>query len=134
MKTLVSALFPLAALVASAADVTHLATVSNVSFTQNANQDVVVTYDLANDGQPAFITLDVLTNGVPLPVAAVQTVSGDVSSSLADFIADGTMLAFAKESYDVTDAILNRSLPVSSASTKQSSSFASMCPLYRSNT
>ena len=90
MKTLVSALFPLAALAASAANVTHLATVSNVSFTQNANQDVIVTYDLANNGQPAFVTMDVLTNGVPLPVAAVQTVSGDVSSSLADFIADGT--------------------------------------------
>ena len=50
---------------------------------------MIVTYDLANNGQPAFVTLDVLTNGVPLPVAAVQTLSGDVSTSLTDFIADG---------------------------------------------
>ena len=90
MKTLVSALFPLAALVAPAATVGHLAQVSNVSFTQNAQQDVIVSYDLANNGQPAFVTLDVLTNGVPLPVAAVQSLSGDVSTNLTDFIADGT--------------------------------------------
>ena len=90
LSALVTASAALCAAEALAANVGHLAAVSNVSFTQNANQDVVVTYDLANDGQPAFVTLDVLTNGVPLPVAAVQTVSGDVSSSLADFIADGT--------------------------------------------
>ena len=90
LSALVTASAALCAAEALAAPVGHLATVSNVSFTQNAQQDVIVTYDLANDGQPAFVTMDVLTNGVPLPVAAVQTVSGDVSSSLADFIADGT--------------------------------------------
>ena len=90
MKALFSSFLSLCAVSALAADVTHLATVSNVSFSQNANQDVIVTYDLANDGEPAFVTLDVLTNGVPLPVAAVQPLSGDVSTSLADFIDDGT--------------------------------------------
>ena len=90
MKRFISTLFSLCAASAFAADVGHLAAVSNVSFTQDSQQDVIVTYDLANHGQPAFVTLDVLTNGVPLPVAAVQTLSGDVSTSLADFIDDGT--------------------------------------------
>jgi hypothetical protein len=90
MKTLLSSLSFICAAGAFAANVGHLATVSNVSFTQNANQDVIVTYDLDNNGEPAFVTLDVLTNGVPLPVAAVQSVSGDVSTSLTNFVADGT--------------------------------------------
>ncbi len=91
MKTTLSSLFSLcAASAALAANVDHLANVSNVSFTQNAGQDVIVTYDLANNGEPAFVTLDVLTNGVPLPVSAVQSLSGDVSTSLTDFVADGT--------------------------------------------
>ena len=90
MKTLLSSVSSLAAVAAFAANVGHLASVSNVSFTQNANQDVIVTYDLDNHGEPAFVTLDVLTNGVPLPVAAVQNVSGDISTSLTNFVADGT--------------------------------------------
>ena len=90
MKTLLSSLSFICAAGAFAANVGHLATVSNVSFTQDGQQNVIVTYDLANNGEPAFVTLDVLTNGVPLPVAAVQSVTGDVSSSLTDFVADGT--------------------------------------------
>ena len=90
LSSLVTASAALCVAEALATDVGHLATVSNVSFTQNANQDVIVTYDLDNSGDPAFVTLDVLTNGVPLPVAAVQSVSGDVSTSLADFVSDGT--------------------------------------------
>ena len=89
MKRLVHSLLPLCAATAFAANVSHLAVVSNVSFTQDAQQDVIVTYDLANNGEPAFVTFDVLTNGVPLPVAAVQSVTGDVSASLTDFVADG---------------------------------------------
>ena len=90
LSALVTASAALCAAEALAADVGHLAAVSNVSFTQNANQDVIVTYDLVNDGQPAFVTMDVLTNGVPLPVAAVQSLSGDVSTNLTHFIPDGT--------------------------------------------
>ena len=89
MKTVLASLFSLVAIAASAANVGHLATVSNVTFTQNAQQDVIVTYDLANNGEAAFVTFDVLTNGVPLPVAAVQSVTGDVSASLTDFVSDG---------------------------------------------
>ena len=90
LSALVTASAALCAAEALAADVGHLAAVSNVSFTQNANQDVIVTYDLANNGEPAFVTMDVLTNGVPLPVAAVQSLSGDVSTNLTHFIPDGT--------------------------------------------
>ena len=90
MKTLLSSLSFICAAGAFAANVDHLATVSNVSFTQNGQQDVIVKYDLANNGEPAFVTLDVLTNGVPLPVSAVQSLSGDVSTSLTNFVADGT--------------------------------------------
>ena len=90
-NSLFLALLPLSAVVAAdTVNVDHLAAVSNVSFTQNGEQDVIVSYDLDNGGEPAFVTLDVLTNGVPLPVSAVQTVSGDVSASLTDFIADGS--------------------------------------------
>ncbi len=89
MKNTLSFLLSFCAAGAFAANVGHLATVSNVSFTQNGQQDVIVTYDLANNGEPAFVTLDVLTNGVPLPVAAVQSLSGDVSTSLTNFVADG---------------------------------------------
>ena len=91
MKTTLSSLFSLcAASAALAANVDHLAQVSDVSFTQDGGQDVIVTYNLVNHGEPAFVTLDVLTNGVPLPVAAVQSLSGDVSTSLTDFVTDGT--------------------------------------------
>ena len=89
MKRIVPSLLSFCAATAFAANVDHLATVSNVSFTQDAQQDVIVTYDLANNGEPAFVTFDVLTNGVPLPVAAVQSVTGDVSASLTDFVTDG---------------------------------------------
>ncbi len=89
MKRIVPSLLSLCTATAIAANVGHLATVSNVSFTQDAQQDVIVSYDLANNGEPAFVTFDVLTNGVPLPVAAVQSVTGDVSASLTNFVADG---------------------------------------------
>ena len=79
MKRFIPTLLSLCAASAFAADVGPLAAVSNVSFTQDSQQDVIVTYDLANNGQPAFVTLDVLTNGVPLPVAAVQSLTSNTS-------------------------------------------------------
>ena len=61
-------------------------TVGNVAFTQDeATHDVTVTYDLTTgDGEPAFVSLDVLTNGVSVGATRVKTVSGDVSTSPAD--------------------------------------------------
>ena len=84
MKNAIFAICSIAAVAASGA-----AVVSNVSFTQNGAQDVIITYDLDNGGNPAFVAFDVLTNGVPLPVAAMQSVSGDFSPTLEDVVEDG---------------------------------------------
>ena len=70
-------------------------TVSDVTFTQDAaTHDVKVTYDLAtSDNEPAFVSLDVLTNGVSVGATRVKTLSGDVSTTPADIaslVAPGT--------------------------------------------
>ena len=74
----------LGALAAIAAHAT--VTVSGVAFTQDADShDVTVSYDLTtSDGEPAFVSLDVLTNGVSVGATRVKNVSGDVSTSPAD--------------------------------------------------
>lgn len=61
-------------------------TVSNVAFTQDAaSHDVTVSYDLdTSDGEPAFVSLDVLTNGVSVGATHVKSVIGDVSTTPAD--------------------------------------------------
>lgn len=78
------AVLALAALAASAASAT--VTVSNVAFTQDAaTHDVTVTYNLAtSDGEPAFVSLDVITNGVSVGATHVKNVTGDVSTTPAD--------------------------------------------------
>ena len=55
--------------------------VSNVVMTQDANRNVVVTYDLA--GEDAIVTLSVETNGVPLAEGEVANLSGDVNKVIA---------------------------------------------------
>ena len=74
----------LGALAAIAAHAT--VTVSGVAFTQDADShDVTVSYDLTtSDGEPAFVSLDVLTNGVSVGATHVKNVTGDVSTSPAD--------------------------------------------------
>ena len=61
-------------------------TVSGVAFTQDAaTHDVTVTYDLdTSDNEPAFVSLDVLTNGVSVGATRVKTLSGDVSDNPAN--------------------------------------------------
>ncbi len=61
-------------------------TVDNVVFHQDdATHDVTVTYDLSTgDGEPAFVSLDVLTNGVSVGATHVKKVTGDVSTTPAD--------------------------------------------------
>ena len=83
----------LGALAAIAAHAT--VTVSGVAFTQDAaSHDVTVSYDLTtSDGEPAFVSLDVLTNGVSVGATRVKNVTGDVSTSPADtasLVAPGT--------------------------------------------
>lgn len=87
------AVLALAAFAASAASAT--VTVSNVTFTQDAaTHEVTINYDLAtSDGEPAFVSLDVLTNGVSVGATRVRTLSGDVSTTPADtasLVAPGT--------------------------------------------
>ena len=74
----------LGALAAIAAHAT--VTVSGVAFTQDADShDVTVSYDLTtSDGEPAFVSLDILTNGVSVGATHVKNVTGDVSTSPAD--------------------------------------------------
>ena len=75
-----------AAIAAGAASATVTVSVSNVAFTQDAaSHDVKVTYDLVtSDGEPAFVSLDVLTNGVSVGATRVKSVIGDVSTTPAD--------------------------------------------------
>ena len=82
MKTTCAMLGALTAAFAAHAQVT----VSDVTFTQDAaTHDVTVTYNLATqDDEPAFVSLDVITNGVSVGATHVKTLSGDVSTSPAD--------------------------------------------------
>ena len=91
MKTTCAMLGALTAAFAAHATVT----VSDVTFTQDAaTHDVTVSYDLTtSDSEPAFVSLDVLTNGVSVGATRVKRVSGDVSTSPADvasLVAPGT--------------------------------------------
>ena len=67
-------------------------TVGNVAFTQDeATHDITVTYDLSTgDGEPAFVSLDVLTNGVSVGATRVKKVSGDVSTAIGEAVSPGT--------------------------------------------
>ena len=52
---------------AGAVDLTEPLAVSNVRFSQDrATQLVTVKYELANQGEPAWVEMDVLTNGVSI--------------------------------------------------------------------
>ena len=85
----------LAAILALTMRASAAVTVDNVVFHQDdATHDVTVTYDLATgDGEPAFVSLDVITNGVSVGATRVKNVTGDVSTSPADtgsLVAPGT--------------------------------------------
>ena len=59
---------------AGAVNLTEPITVSNVRFSQDrATQRVTVNYELANQGEPAWVTMDVLTNGVSI---GMQNIAG----------------------------------------------------------
>ncbi len=72
----------LAAHTAAFADVTEIA-VSNVTMRQDRQtQKVYVTYDLSNEGDaPAYVVLDIQTNGVSIGRANIKSLSGDVSDA-----------------------------------------------------
>ena len=82
----------IAAALVFARTVSATVTVGNVAFTQDeATHDVTVTYDLSTgDGEPAFVSLDVLTNGVSVGATRVKKVSGDVSTAIGEVVSPGT--------------------------------------------
>ncbi|MBQ7190184.1 MAG: formylglycine-generating enzyme family protein [Kiritimatiellae bacterium] len=54
--------------------------VTNVRFHQEkATKDVIVDYTLVTDGDPAFVLIDVLTNGVSIGMEKIRTADGDIS-------------------------------------------------------
>ena len=91
-KSSVLAAMLAAATGASVAGAAEIA-VSNVSMVQDrATQKVTVTYDLANEGDaPAYVVLDIQTNGVSIGRSAVKSVTGDVSdASFSRSVSPGT--------------------------------------------
>ena len=87
----------IAASIALAEDRVGVVTVSNVSAVQDARTDVLsVTYDLENtqNNEPAYVFMDVLTNGVSIGIGNIRTVEGDISASNGTPVAPGTGKSF----------------------------------------
>lgn len=56
-------------------------TLSEVRLSQiKRTQDVVVTYKVANGGEPVYVLLDILTNGVSIGFDKIKTLQGDASN------------------------------------------------------
>ena len=90
---------------AVAVDLTEPLTVSNVRFSQDrATQLVMVNYELANQGEPAWVAMDVLTNGVSIGMQYVKTVSGDISRYGLDMVGRGPVADDGLEKTIVWDA------------------------------
>ena len=90
---------------AGAVDLTEPLTVSNVRFSQDrATQRVTVNYELANQGEPAWVTMDVLTNGVSIGMQHVSSVSGDISRYGLDMVGRGPVADDGLEKTIVWDA------------------------------
>ena len=106
MKTSTFAsLFVLLPFAAMAANMTAPVAVSNVRFSQDRQtQKVTVNYELANQGEPAWVTMDVLTNGVSIGMQNIVKVSGDISQRGADFMAGAPVADDGQEKTIVWDA------------------------------
>ena len=90
---------------AGAVDLTEPITVSNVRVSQDrATQLVTVNYELANQGEPAWVTMDVLTNGVSIGMQHVNAVSGDISRYGLDMVRRGPVADDGLEKTIVWDA------------------------------
>ena len=93
------------AFAAGAVDLTDPLAVSNVRFTQDrATQLVTVKYELANQGEPAWVEMDVLTNGVSIGMQHVSAVSGDISRYGLDMVGRGPVADDGLEKTIVWDA------------------------------
>ena len=92
-------------LAAGAANVTAPIVVSGTRFSQDRQtQRVTVKYALANQGEPAWVTMDMLTNGVSIGMQYVKTVRGDISQRGADFMAGDPVADDGQEKTIVWDA------------------------------
>ena len=90
---------------AGAVDLTEPIAVSNVRVSQDrATQLVTVNYELANQGEPAWVTMDVLTNGVSIGMQHVNAVSGDISRYGLDMVGRGPVADDGLEKTIVWDA------------------------------
>jgi formylglycine-generating enzyme required for sulfatase activity len=90
---------------AGATSVTAPIAVSGTRFWQDRQtQKVTVKYTLANQGEPAWVTMDVLTNGVSIGMQNIVKVSGDISQRGADFTAAGAVADDGTEKTIVWDA------------------------------
>ncbi len=90
---------------AGAVDLTEPITVSNVRVSQDrATQLVTVNYELANQGEPAWVAMDVLTNGVSIGMQHVNAVSGDISRYGLDMVGRGPVADDGLEKTIVWDA------------------------------
>ena len=79
--------------------------VSGTRFSQDRQtQRVTVKYALANQGEPAWVTMDVLTNGVSIGMQNIVRVSGDISQRGADFMAGAPVADDGQEKTIVWDA------------------------------
>ena len=91
--------------VAGAVDLTEPIAVSNVRVSQDrATQLVTVNYELANQGESAWVTMDVLTNGVSIGMQHVNAVSGDISRYNLDMVGRGPVADDGLEKTIVWDA------------------------------
>ena len=106
MKTSTFAsIFVLLSLAAGAVDMTTPIAVSGTRFWQDRQtQKVTVKYSLVNQGEPAWVTMDVLTNGVSIGMQNIVRVSGDISQRGADFMAGAPVADDGTEKTIVWDA------------------------------
>ena len=92
-------------LAAGAANMTTPIAVSGTRFSQDRQtQRVTVKYALANQGEPAWVEMDVLTNGVSIGMQHVKTVSGDISRYGLDMVGRGPVADDGLEKTIVWDA------------------------------
>lgn len=77
------------ALAVSAQDQVAPLAITEVTLAQDrATQDVTVSYRLANDGVPAVVRLDILTNSASIGIDKLKSVWGDVSRTPTNYVAD----------------------------------------------
>ena len=83
-----AAAFAASMLAATANATVEISDVSVSQVTGTSSGDVTVAYRLSNGGEPAYVTLDVLTNGVSVGFDHIKTARGDISQLDAHLVAD----------------------------------------------